>query len=275
MLETLTVSGLTLLAARPQNKPDPRPSILFIPGYFAGAWVFDKYLPFFAERGYAGYAVDLRGHGQSPLRSGTLLGRVSMRDFIDDAGEVAQWISARDGGARPVIIGHSMGALIGLKLAEDGAARAIVMLSPAPPRGIRLVSLRLWRRQIKYLPALFRSRRVVPRWADVRDLVLNRVPQAEQRSAFERFTPDSGTAARQMMLGSVAVDPERVRANGCPTLVVACDEDRFIPTRVVQRVATKYRAPLFVARGHGHFILQEPGWKETATFIADWLGREV
>jgi pimeloyl-ACP methyl ester carboxylesterase len=247
--------------------------MLFIPGYFAGAWIFDQFLGYFADHGHPGHAVNLRGRGGSPLRSGVLLGQVSMADFIDDAREVARWIGERDGQA--IVVGHSMGGLIAQKLAEEGLARALVLLSPAPPRGIRVVTKRLLRRQLRHLPALLRSRRVIPRWRDMRDLVLNRVPEAEQRTMFERFVPESGRAGREMSLGTVRVSAERIREHGCPVLVVTSDEDRFIPPKVAQRVAARYHAPVFMARGHGHLMLQEPGWKETASFIAGWLERET
>jgi pimeloyl-ACP methyl ester carboxylesterase len=274
MLETTTVGSLTLLSARsPQPGSETRPPILFVPGYFAAAWMFETYLPFFAERGYAGYAVNLRGHAGSPLRSGTLLGKVSMTDYIADAREVADWLTDRE--ERPIVIGHSMGGLIAQKLAEEGKARALVLLSPAPPRGIRVMSSRLLRRQLKHVPALLGSRRIVPGWRDMRDLVLNRVPEPEQRATFERFVPDSGRAGREMSLGRIAVNAERVREHRCPVLVVTSDDDRFIPPSVAQRVAARYRAPVFMARAHGHLMLREPGWIEGATFISDWLKREV
>ena len=247
--------------------------MLFIPGYFASAWIYECYLPFFAERGYAGFALNLRGREGSTLPSGTMLGRVSLNDFIDDARQAGRWLTGRVG--RPIVVGHSMGGLIAQKLGEEGLARSLVLLSPAPPRGISVISGKLLRRQFRYWPALLRSKRVAPRWKDMRDLVLNRVPENEQQATFARFVPDSGRAAREMSFGAIRVDAERVRSNGCPVLVVTSDDDRFIPPRIAQRIAQRYRAPVYMARGHGHLMLQEPGWSEAASFIASWLERET
>jgi len=273
MLDTINVGKLTLASAQPRPGTDPMPPMLFIPGYFASAWVYESYLPFFADRGYAGFALNLRGREGSALPSGTVLGRVSMNDFIDDARQAARWLTERL--SRPIVVGHSMGGLIAQKLGEEGLARALVLLSSAPPRGISVMSGKLLRRQLRYLPALLRSKRVVPRWSDMRELVLNRVPEDEQQAAFARFVSDSGRAGREMSFGAVKVDAERVRANGCPVLVVTSDDDRFIPPRVAQRIAQRYRAPVYMARGHGHLMLQEPGWSEPASFIASWLERET
>jgi pimeloyl-ACP methyl ester carboxylesterase len=273
MLDTITIGSLTLTSAQPRPGGRRRPPILFIPGYFASAWVYESYLPFFAERGYAGFALNLRGREGSTLPSGVMLGRVSINDFIDDARQAARWLIDRL--ERPIVVGHSMGGLIAQKLGEEGVARALVLLSPAPPRGISVMSGLLFRRQFRYVPALLRSKRVVPRWKDMRELVLNRVPETEQRTTFDRFVPDSGRAGREMSLRSVKVDAERVGANGCPVLVVTSDDDRFIPPRVAQRIAQRYRAPVYMARGHGHLVLREPGWNEPAAFIASWLEREI
>jgi pimeloyl-ACP methyl ester carboxylesterase len=273
MLDTITVGSLTLASAQPRAGAGTKPPILFIPGYLASAWVYESYLPFFAERGYAGFALNLRGRAGSALPSGTMLGRVSLADFIEDARQVARWLIDRVG--QPIVFGHSMGGLIAQKLGEEGLARALVLLSPAPPRGINVVSGSLLRRQIRYLPALLRSKRVVPKFSDMRALVLNRIPQAEQQATFERFVADSGRAGRDMTLGAVRVDAATLREKRCKVLVVTSDEDRFIPQHIAQRIAQRYHAPLYVARGHGHLVLQEPGWREPAEFIAGWLEREL
>ena len=273
MLDTVTIENLTLKSAQTRAGARARPPILFIPGYCATAWVYESYLPFFAERGYPGLALNLRGREGSALPSGTLLGRVSLEDFVDDARRAASWIKDRLG--QPVVFGHSMGGLIAQKLGEEGLARALVLLSPAPPRGISMMSGPVVRRQFKYLPALLRSRRFDPRFGDMRALVMNRLPESEQQATFARFVSDSGRAGREMSFGGMRVDAERVRANGNKVLVVTSDEDRLIPQRVAQRIAQRYRAPLYVARGHGHLLLKEPGWQEPAEFIAGWLGREI
>ena len=273
MLETIRIGNLTLTAAAARPDGGTKPPMLFIPGYFASAWVFESYLTFFAERGYAGFAINLRGRDGSPLPSGTMLGRVSLNDYIDDARQAAKWLIEQF--QRPIVVGHSMGGLIAQKLGEEGLARALVLLSPAPPRGISVMTGRLLRRQLRYLPALLRSRRVTPRLADMKELVLNRLPEEEQEATFARFVSDSGRAGRDLNFGRVAVDAERVRDQGCPVLVVTSDDDRFIPPRIAQRIAQRYRAPVYMARGHGHLMLHEPGWSEPATFIAGWLERET
>ena len=51
MLDTITIGSLTLASAQPRATGATTAPILYIPGYFASAWVYESYLPFFAERG--------------------------------------------------------------------------------------------------------------------------------------------------------------------------------------------------------------------------------
>ena len=267
------VGNLTVETAQPRPASGARPPLLFIHGFLASAWVYESYLRFFAERGYPGFAVNLRGRAGSSLPAGSKLGGVSLGDYVEDATQVAKWLAERF--AKPIIFGHSMGGLLAQKLAEDGLARGVVLLSPAPPRGIGIMSWSLMRRQFRYVPALLRSKPVVPRFTDARELVLNRVPAAEQQSLFSRFVPDSGRVGRELNFRSLPVDEQRLMEQGCPALVITSDDDRFIPSRIAERIAEKYHAPVFMTRGHGHLMLCEPGWEEAAAFIADWIPRHV
>lgn len=261
---TITIEGLTLDVEQPVGtaaaRPRSREPLLFVHGYLATAWMWGRYTQFFSRLGHPCYALNLRGRcGSRPTND---LGGVRMADFIEDAADAARSLGT------PVVFGHSMGGLVALKLAEAGIAAAAVLVSPAPPRGIPIFSWELVRRLVPYLPAIFGSRPIVPSFDDLRPLVLNCVPAAEQREAFTHFVPDSGRAGRDMMLGAVRVDARRVQ---CPLLVIGADADRFLPLRIARRVAARYGARFLVAQGHGHASIREPRWEEMAAEIARWL----
>jgi len=257
-LELTTIEGLTVLAER--GRALKRPPILFVHGYFATAAIFDNYLRYFAARGHPTYAVNLRGRaGSAPT---TNVGRVSMHDFLADASSIAAHLD------RPIVVGHSMGGLVAQMLAATSSPRATILVSPAPPRGIPVITLELVRRQLRYLPSIFLSRPVVAGFEDFCPLVLNRVPAEAQRQEFAHFVPDSGRAGREMLLGAIRVDANDVHA---PVFVVSGDDDRFIPLRVARRVAQRYGAPLHVAHGHAHLLPKEPGWERIAEVIAGWI----
>ena len=258
MLETIRVGDLVVSCERPASAS--RQPVLFVHGYFATATVWTAWLAFFAERGVPAYAVNLRGRAGS--KPGIDLGRVSIADFIDDAAAVAQHVGA------VAVVGHSMGGLIAQGLAERGLVKAAVLVSPAPPKGITVLSPRLAIKQLKYLPAIFGSRPVTPDREDLREIVLNHVPPAMQDAILDQMVPDSGRAGRDMSITGIPIDASRVR---CPILLVAADDDRFIPRKIGERVAKRYGAPVHLLAGHGHMNVLEPGWEQLAAYVQTWI----
>jgi pimeloyl-ACP methyl ester carboxylesterase len=241
--------------ARPTGAP-----VLCLHGLFAGSWVYERFLPMLATRGYPAAALSFRGHPPAaPIRE---LGHTSISAYCHDAAEAARALD------RPVVVGHSLGGLVALMLAARNLVRAAILVSSAPPRGITVLGPQLLLRMPRYLPALLLSRPFLPTPRDLDVLVLNRVPPAARETERARLVADSGRAARQAALGTIDVPARDVRI---PMLVVGGDDDKFIPLGVARRIAQRYGAPLHVARGHGHFLLAEPGWEEQAVAMIDWI----
>ena len=258
MPDRVTIGGLSALVSAPSTETGP--PLLFVHGYFGRAIAFERMMECLTASGHRCVAVDLRGHGDSmPARD---LGRISIHDYADDVERVARLMGD------PVIVGHSMGGLLAQLAAVRGVTRGIVLLSPAPPRGIPVLSVKLALHQYKYMPAIMTSRVVVPGRSDLRALVLNRVPPAEQEVLLDLLVPDSGRAAREMSVFGVPIDPAKVRV---PVLVIAGDTDYFIPLSRSERVAARYKAPIHVAPGRGHMLIIEPGYEE----LCDWIGKWV
>ena len=258
MIRTIRLNDLTVLHAAPSGAA--RRPILFIHGYFVDASIWTAWLERFAAHGLDAYAVSLRGRAGS--RPDASLGAASMSDFADDAESVARAIDAA------VVVGHSMGGLVAQQLAERGTVGAAVLLTPAPPRGISVLSPHLALKQLKHMPAILLSRPVHPGREDLREMVMNRVPAHEQDRLLDRMLPDSGRAGRDMSLSGVPIDASRVH---CPLLVFSAEDDRFIPPHIVERVAQRYGAELVMAEHHGHMLIVEPGWEAIADQVERWI----
>lgn len=259
----ITIGDLKVQVARPAS-PTPRPDILLIHGLCGGAWQWEGYQALLARHGYTSHALDLRGHnGSRPVAD---IGRVSIDDYVADALEVARRLD------RPIVIGHSMGGLVAQKVAETGACRALVLITPAPPRWIPIASWPLLRRQVRYLPALVGQKPLLMRRADADALIFNRTPRDAASLFFARMVPDSGRAGLEMSVGAVAVRESMVTA---PVLVTVGLDDRFIVPRVARAVAAKYRASLRTYHSFGHLITTEPGWEGPAAQVVEWLDATI
>jgi pimeloyl-ACP methyl ester carboxylesterase len=124
MAEFTEVSGIRL-AHDVAGAGDP--SIVFVHGWGCDRSYLAPQTEFFAA-GHTVLALDLRGHGESgkPAPGAT---RYDVDVLADDVLAVAD----AAGLPRPVLVGHSLGALIGLSCAaRPGALSGLVMVDPAP-----------------------------------------------------------------------------------------------------------------------------------------------
>jgi pimeloyl-ACP methyl ester carboxylesterase len=122
--ESVSVAGIRLVY---DTAGAGDPPMIFIHGWCCDRSFFAPQFAYFAA-GHAVAAMDLRGHGDSG-RPGPRPGAYDMDVLADDVLSVA----AAAGFGRPVLVGHSLGALVGLTCAARvRAIRALVMVDPAP-----------------------------------------------------------------------------------------------------------------------------------------------
>ena len=124
MTETLSLAGLRL-AYDAAGAGDP--PMIFVHGWCCDRSYFAPQFEHFAS-GHTVVAMDLRGHGDSGCPAASP-GGYDVDAMADDVLSVADAANCD----RPVLVGHSLGALIGLACAaRAGAIRALVMVDPAP-----------------------------------------------------------------------------------------------------------------------------------------------
>jgi pimeloyl-ACP methyl ester carboxylesterase len=103
------------------------PPMLFVHGWCCDRSYLAPQVSYFSAS-HAVAAVDLRGHGESDGPEPDP-GAYDIAVLADDVLAVA----SAAGLGRPVLVGHSLGALVGLVCAaRPGAIRALVMVDPAP-----------------------------------------------------------------------------------------------------------------------------------------------
>lgn len=179
--------------------------------------------------------------------------------------------------AKPVLLGHSMGAILAQQLAAQGLASALILAAPAPRAGI-LPPTDGERQLAQDLMALgpFWNTVINPDFDLAKIYTLNCLPEAEQRAVFDQFGPESGLAFFQMFFwmfdrtGATAVDTAAVK---CPVLCLVGAEDRIVSAQTARDTASAYSGATFwELERHGHMLVLEPGAEEIARRIAEWIG---
>ena len=125
-VKQITVNGSSLGYSIFGARPD-KPPLVFTHGYAmrSTGGLYEKLLELLARR-YTVYALDLRGHGAS---AGAIAGW-SFEALADDLVAFSRALELD----RPIFVGHSFGAVIGLlaEVRHPGALSAICLLSPGP-----------------------------------------------------------------------------------------------------------------------------------------------
>lgn len=126
-MHTTRTFGTVPIAVTSRVPESPhRTHLVFIHMSWGGAWAFKRYMKFFAGRGYACHAVDLRGHGNS---GGSVEG-ASMQDYVNDVRTAVTGLGLEN----TVVIGHSMGGLISLMYGAQFKPHGIASLDGSPPK---------------------------------------------------------------------------------------------------------------------------------------------
>ena len=245
--------------------------IVMLHGASAGGWCFDKFREVFEGEGWAVHTPDLIGHGREKDGADQKLVGVGLAEY---RAEFAAALSALP--PQPVILGHSMGAVLAQQLAASGLGHALILVSPALCAGIlpSSDSEKDLSQSLMGIPSFWKT--VINPDFDLAGFYsLNRVPKDEQRGVFDKFGPESGLADFEIffwMLDKVkaaAVDTSAVR---CPVLCLSGTDDNLVSLATARATALPYRdAQFWEEAGHGHMILVEPGAEDIARHIAAWI----
>jgi 3-oxoadipate enol-lactonase len=229
------------------------PPLLLVHGFGGSAWNFAELAPLLSRRRLI--IPDLPGHGGS-----SALPAASLAGFADVVASLLE---------EPVdVLGHSMGGVVALRLAERHPAlvRSVVLAAAAGiSSSTRLAEITIALAGIVQ-PGRLAGRRAdrVARSARLRRLVFGGFEVANPDLLSERAVhgfllgPTMHTDALGAGLALAADDPrvdlERVR---CPVLVLWGGRDRQVPLEDGFEYARRLRAPLRVIADCGHLLIGE------------------
>jgi non-heme chloroperoxidase len=246
-----------------------RSPLLFIHGAYTAAWCWQPhFLPFFADHGYHGFALSLRGHGGSA--GSTCVAGWGVADYVEDVDQAIDKIKAETG-RLPVLVGHSMGGFLALQVARHRSVAGLALLATVPPEGLIGSALHLFWQH----PRLLWELNVVhhgdkpPRLAKLRELLFSSdLPDADLLTYASRFAPESDRALLDMTLPQFDLRPPLGHP---PALVLATRDDVLMPAYLSQSAAHFLGVKADLIEGVGHLMMLDAQWHRAADAVLAWL----
>jgi pimeloyl-ACP methyl ester carboxylesterase len=225
-------------------------------GHAAWCWT-EHWMPAAAARGFDTYAVDLRGHGDSaPAR------RASLRDYAHD---VLQSVAALP--RQPVLVGHSMGALVVQRVLERYTPAAAALVAPVPPRhGLGALGRLALHQPVSALGAVVGvGVRLRPR------VLFADLPDAAARGYADRLVPESALVQYGIVLPRRAPRPTLLP----PVLVQHGGRDRLVSATAARATARRWGGELRSYPGAGHDLMLDGGWQRPLDDLLDWVAAQA
>ncbi|MFB9971228.1 alpha/beta fold hydrolase [Pseudoroseomonas cervicalis] len=241
------------------------PPLLLVPGGYHGAACWAEWRAALAALGLPAAALDLRGHGA--LAGAAFPPDTGVADYAADVGEAARAIRERTGRA-PVLVGHSLGALVVLAAAAAAAPCAgLALLAPSPPGNLPGVAAVPEVPEGRLLPPPAEAV-AVARWMGGRAL-----PAPAHEAWLAELCPESPRALNDRYALRIRVEPAALR--GIPVLVMEAGRDD------AERHPAGQDAALAAFLGGEHLLLPEAphclmlgaAGEEAARQLAGWVRR--
>jgi len=239
--------------------------LLFIHGMFHGAWCWDvHFLSYFAERGFAAYAVNLRGHGKS--EGGDRLRWTRIADFVDDVDTAVRQLPRT-----PVVIGHSLGGFVVQKYLENHDAPGGVLLSSPPPSGMLRPALRIARRRPLVFARINLTLDLTPVIATpelAREAFFSPDFPYDELSRYWKMMQAESYMAFVDMVALNLPKPDKVKT---PMLVLGAGRDNMLQRGEIEATARAYHTEAQIIPGVAHSSMLETRWETVAERILAWL----
>ena len=248
----------------PRSDDAARTPLVFVHGGYIGAWSWAEHLlPWFAARGFPVHALSLRGHGGSSGRE--RLHSFGLDDYVDDVAAVVDSLPRP-----PVLVGHSMGALVVQKYLERSSVRAVVLTCPVPPFGLlpSAFSLAFFRPGLWSEMNALAAGHSASRKALAEALFAGPLEAERMERIYARMQPESRRALMDMTWWGLPAFWRLARAE---TLVLATARDALISQALTESTARLLGAEYRIVDGVGHALMLDARWERAAEALLGWL----
>lgn len=250
------------------EKRNGLPPLVFVHGGYVNAACWDaNFLPHFSDLGYNCHAINLSGHGESAGVED--LHRYGLDHYAADVGQLVAELPAP-----PVLIGHSMGALVVQRYLEESSAAGVIMIAPVPTTGLWGCAVQMAHRQPDFLFEAMRAiqgKYTANTVRVMREVYFSPAVTPEQFAAFQPLVQDESlTAVIEMLVLPWRLPKSKPKI---PALVVGGELDALFPANLLHFTAAGWDAETCVIPLAGHMLIMEPQWTAAAEKIHHWLGR--
>ncbi|PWS29464.1 alpha/beta hydrolase [Pedobacter yonginense] len=248
-------------------------TIVLIHGMFQNPKSWKNWIAFFESKGYEVIAPAWPLHEGEPsvLREQVPLGLGDLElDTIITSIETLIYKLPE----KPIVIGHSVGGLIVQLLVNRGLAKLGVAISSVAPNGMVTFDWSFVKNAATIANPLKGDEPIYMDEETFQGAFANTLSEAEAKLAFdETATHDSRNVFRDCMGSSAQLDVELPHV---PLLFIAGEQDKICPADLNEKNAKAYTDVASVTEiqefpNRSHFICNEPGWEEVATYINNWL----
>ncbi|WP_158287566.1 alpha/beta fold hydrolase [Falsiroseomonas bella] len=235
------------------------PPLLFVPGGYHGAWCYAGYLDDCAAAGIAAAAAEPRGHGV--LAADGLHPGSGLADYAADVAEASRHLASLAGTA-PVLVGHSLGALVVAMAAHLAPGSGLVLLAPSPPGNLP---------DAQPVPPVPEDRlRPPPSRAEALARFFGGVRPRGLDAWCARLCPESPRALNDRYLLRVGVDPAPLRRLPSLCIEAGREDPARHPAGQDEAVAAFYGARHLLLPEAPHCLMVGPAGAESAAIIRAW-----
>lgn len=268
------------------------PIILFIHGSFHSGWCWkENFMSYFATYGYSSCSISLRGTNGS-IHEQSSNDTVQITDHISDLKVVLKILRQMfPNRADPIIIAHSFGGLITMKLLEEESIRSRIsgtaLLCSVPPSGNGPMTKRfLVSRFIASLKIVFGFVFKAATWnANIaRELFFDSsIPDSDIVRYMTKFKADSVVGLDVASLGPYLPGATSANSDGRAQwltdnlsklpkrLVIGAEKDYIVDIEGVKETALYLGVSPVIIEGAYHDLMLGPAWSPVAKMLLTWM----
>lgn len=286
MSETFTVASqdVTLAGRRWLPAGEPKAVIVLVHGMGEHSRRYAETAEVLADAGYAVYAYDHRGHGDSvlPGREPGDLGENGWQHLVDDIGAVVDHARSEHPGRKVALIAHSMGSFAAQQflLGNSDRVDAVVLSGTAALDGLEPALDLDAEIDLSAFNAPFEPARTEYDWLSRDEAVVDAYVADELCG----FGLDAVAGKDMFMQARAVADPERIKAmtSTLPILIAVGDQDPVNGgLALANLLLDHYRAgeltdvELKTYEGARHEILNETNRDEVRGDLIAWIDARV